>query len=194
MENRDRIISKQELVEHIWSDQFISNAALESTIRLLRKELNDSGREQRVIQTVFGHGYRFVALVTERIAGDPSPPPDTVQTDPPPSPEVGWTCPTCQHINVFGANIHNRFCIECGTQLQRLCPGCQAGNPPQAKFCGACGHSLSDASPLESQRASNPNRLQAEHRQLTCMSCDLVGAATLPGQLELEDLRDVIRT
>lgn len=74
LEHRERVVSKQELSEQVWPEQFISNAALESTIRLLRQALGDSGQTQRIVQTVYGYGYRFVAEVTravEEVAREP---------------------------------------------------------------------------------------------------------------------------
>jgi len=59
----DRVIPKQELCERVWPQQFISDAALESTIKAVRQALGDSGRGQRLIQTVYGQGYRFLAAV-----------------------------------------------------------------------------------------------------------------------------------
>jgi DNA-binding winged helix-turn-helix (wHTH) protein/class 3 adenylate cyclase/tetratricopeptide (TPR) repeat protein len=59
----DRVISKQELCEQVWPQQFISDAALESTIKAVRQAIGDSGRGQRLIQTVYGQGYRFLAAV-----------------------------------------------------------------------------------------------------------------------------------
>ena len=35
-----------------------------------------------------------------------------------------------------------RFCGECGTKLERVCPNCSANNPYQYKFCGECGSDL----------------------------------------------------
>src|SRR3989454_9276286 len=59
----DRVVSKQELCEQVWPQQFVSDAALESTIKAVRQALGDSGRGQRLIQTVYGQGYRFLAAV-----------------------------------------------------------------------------------------------------------------------------------
>src|SRR5712692_8710894 len=59
----DRVISKQELREHVWPQQFISEAALESTIKAVRQAIGDSGRGQQLIQTIYGQGYRFLAAV-----------------------------------------------------------------------------------------------------------------------------------
>ena len=66
LEHRDHIVSKDELIKHVWANQLISNAALESTVRLVRRAIGDSGREQRIIQTRQGLGYRFIAPVQAR--------------------------------------------------------------------------------------------------------------------------------
>ena len=65
LNHRDRTVLKQELYEQIWPQQFISEATLESTVRAVRQAVGDTGRAQRLIQTVYGYGYRFVAAVEE---------------------------------------------------------------------------------------------------------------------------------
>jgi class 3 adenylate cyclase/tetratricopeptide (TPR) repeat protein len=62
--HRDRVVLKDELVEHMWPNQFIGDTALKSCMMTARKAVGDAGRTQRVIQTLHGHGYRFVAAVT----------------------------------------------------------------------------------------------------------------------------------
>lgn len=61
VENHDRVVTKRELIDRIWPDHFISDAALNSRIMAARKATGDNGREQRVIRTAHGRGYRFVA-------------------------------------------------------------------------------------------------------------------------------------
>ncbi len=63
---RDRVVSKQDLRDTIWPEQFVGDETLESTVSAVRKSLGDSGREQRLIQTLPGHGYRFVVSVEEQ--------------------------------------------------------------------------------------------------------------------------------
>ena len=66
IEHRDRVVSKQELCDQVWEGVAISDATLESCLRAVRLTVGDSGQAQRIIQTQRGHGYRFVADVTER--------------------------------------------------------------------------------------------------------------------------------
>ena len=66
IEHRDRVVTKMELLDEVWGDRFVSESALTSRIKSLRKACGDSGREQRVLRTVHGRGYRFVAEVQER--------------------------------------------------------------------------------------------------------------------------------
>ena len=69
--HRDRVILKDELIAHLWPNQFIGDTALKSCIMTARKAVGDAGRAQRIIQTLHGHGYRFVADV---ITDAPTPP------------------------------------------------------------------------------------------------------------------------
>jgi DNA-binding winged helix-turn-helix (wHTH) protein len=64
--HRDRVVPKAELLEHVWPNQFIGDATLNSCIMAVRKALGDGGRTPRCLHTVHGQGYRFVAPVEER--------------------------------------------------------------------------------------------------------------------------------
>jgi DNA-binding winged helix-turn-helix (wHTH) protein/tetratricopeptide (TPR) repeat protein len=65
IQNRDRVVTREELLEKVWCDRFVSDATLSSCIRAVRKALGDSGSRQTVIQTVHGRGFRFTAGITE---------------------------------------------------------------------------------------------------------------------------------
>ena len=60
IEHRERVVPKDELLDHVWGHRFVGDAALVSRIMAARKAVGDDGREQRLIKTVHGHGYRFV--------------------------------------------------------------------------------------------------------------------------------------
>jgi class 3 adenylate cyclase len=76
--HRERVVPKEELLEHLWPDQFVGDAALKSCITALRKALGEGpygpaptqsrqeGRTPRCVRTLHGQGYRFVAAVEER--------------------------------------------------------------------------------------------------------------------------------
>jgi class 3 adenylate cyclase/tetratricopeptide (TPR) repeat protein len=70
--HRDRVISRQELLEHLWPQQFVSEATLNSCIMEARQAVGDTGQAQRLIQTLHGRGYRFVAAVEEASASPPA--------------------------------------------------------------------------------------------------------------------------
>ncbi len=61
--NRDRVVSKEELLDEIWGDRFVSESALTSRVKAARRAVGDDGQAQRVIKTVHARGYHFVAEV-----------------------------------------------------------------------------------------------------------------------------------
>ena len=61
--NRDRVVSKEELLDAIWGDRFVSESALTSRVKAARRAVGDDGQAQRVIKTVHARGYHFVAEV-----------------------------------------------------------------------------------------------------------------------------------
>src|SRR4051794_30057586 len=61
--NRDRIVSKDELIETIWNGRIISEAALSSRINGARRALGDNGNDQALIRTLHKRGFRFVGDV-----------------------------------------------------------------------------------------------------------------------------------
>jgi DNA-binding winged helix-turn-helix (wHTH) protein len=63
--HRDRVVSKQELLDEVWGTRFVSESALTSRIKSARRAVGDTGRDQRIIHTVHGRGYRFVAEVED---------------------------------------------------------------------------------------------------------------------------------
>jgi DNA-binding response OmpR family regulator len=64
LEHRDRIVTKEELLEHCWAGTFVSEAALTRCLAKVRKVVEPGPAEAPVIQTRYGRGYRFVAPVT----------------------------------------------------------------------------------------------------------------------------------
>jgi TolB-like protein len=63
--NRDRVVSKDDLIDSVWGGRIVSDSALTSRLNAARKAVNDSGAEQRVIRTVQRRGVRFISEVSE---------------------------------------------------------------------------------------------------------------------------------
>lgn len=63
--HRDRLVTRQELMDTVWGDTVISEAALSKAIARLRKALGDDPAVPRYLETVHSQGYRFVAEVED---------------------------------------------------------------------------------------------------------------------------------
>jgi pimeloyl-ACP methyl ester carboxylesterase/DNA-binding winged helix-turn-helix (wHTH) protein len=63
--NRDRVVSKDDLIEAIWRGRIVSESTLTSRINAVRKAVGDSGEEQRLIRTFARKGVRFVGEVSD---------------------------------------------------------------------------------------------------------------------------------
>lgn len=61
--HRDRLVSKEELIEKVWAGRCVSDSALSSRVKSARQALGDDGSAQRAIRTLHGRGFRFVAEV-----------------------------------------------------------------------------------------------------------------------------------
>jgi DNA-binding winged helix-turn-helix (wHTH) protein/pimeloyl-ACP methyl ester carboxylesterase len=64
--HRDRVVPKEELMDAVWGGRFVTETAVTSRIKQARKALGDDGHAQRLIRTMHGRGYRFVAPVQTR--------------------------------------------------------------------------------------------------------------------------------
>ena len=62
--NPQRLISRDELIENVWSNRIVSDATISSCIKAARQALGDNGNEQRIIRTVRSRGFQFLADVT----------------------------------------------------------------------------------------------------------------------------------
>jgi DNA-binding winged helix-turn-helix (wHTH) protein len=63
--NRERVVSKDDLINAIWDGRIISDAALTTRLNVARTVIGDSGDEQRFIKTLPRKGFRFVGVVHE---------------------------------------------------------------------------------------------------------------------------------
>jgi len=119
IENAGRVVTKEEILDHVWPERYVTEAALNSRVMSARKALGDSGQEQRYIKTVHGRGYRFALVPTlaeERspVAVEPRKP--TVDHAPPEGPTTSFVGrntelarlvalvgqPSCRLVTIFG--------------------------------------------------------------------------------------------
>src|SRR5271163_4515534 len=63
VQNRERVVSKDDLIASVWGGRIVSDSTLTSRINAARKALGDSGGEQKLIRTVSRKGLRFVGTV-----------------------------------------------------------------------------------------------------------------------------------
>jgi adenylate cyclase len=68
--NRDRVVSKDDLIASVWDGRIVSESTLTSRIYAARKALGDSGEDQKLIRTIARKGLRFVGAVRMQSAGD----------------------------------------------------------------------------------------------------------------------------
>src|SRR5262249_34541437 len=206
IEDRDRVVSKQELREQVWEGLAISDATLESCLRAVRNTVGDSGQVQRIIQTQRGYGYHFVADVTlaasrgeteakasltpaplEPLA-DPAltlPPAQPVAPPRPALRSVVRLCAACQHAN----DEHAIFCAGCGTRLRQLCVYCGQDVTFPATFCPACGQPLAAPSPASRLPTSAG---QAERKQVTVLCCAVATTTAHGTRIDLDALHSLL--
>lgn len=110
-------------------------------------------------------------------------------------------CEQCGFENPPGM----QFCGKCAAPLRTVCPACQFTNPAGFHFCGQCGTALETPAPAKQTNLpgstaktsptpiQEPQRQEAERRQITVLFCDMVGSSALSERIDPEDLRDIMR-
>ena len=63
--NRERVVSKDDLISAVWDGRIVSDAALTTRLNAARSAIGDSGEKQRLIKTLPRKGFRFVGAVQE---------------------------------------------------------------------------------------------------------------------------------
>lgn len=71
--SNDRLVSKDEIVEKVWDGRFISDSAISTGIKTVRRALGDSGDAQKFVKTLRGRGFRFVTPVHITTADETEP-------------------------------------------------------------------------------------------------------------------------
>ena len=88
LQNRDRVVSKDDMFASVWGRRAVSESTLTSRINAARKAVGDSGEDQKLIRTIARKGVRFVGVVDTRSNGvEPShaAAPDGIQEQPRPA-------------------------------------------------------------------------------------------------------------
>ena len=92
IENRDRMISKDEIISEVWGGRIVTDASVASRIKFARAAIGDNGSAQHSIRTIHGKGFRFVAdvmakadnvLMPAKVLVPDKPPEQTVQNSKP---------------------------------------------------------------------------------------------------------------
>jgi adenylate cyclase len=79
--NRERVVSKDDLINAIWNGRSVSDAALTTRLNAARTAIGDSGEEQRLIKTLPRKGFRFIGRVREERDKIPTVPDDSAEPE-----------------------------------------------------------------------------------------------------------------
>ena len=86
--NRQRVVSKDDLIGAIWQGRIVSDAALTTRLNVARTAIGDSGEEQRLIKTLPRKGFRFIAAVREEPASSKAGSPEVSAASDAPAPAL----------------------------------------------------------------------------------------------------------
>jgi TolB-like protein/DNA-binding winged helix-turn-helix (wHTH) protein/Tfp pilus assembly protein PilF len=70
-ERAGEVVLKESLIQRVWSDRFVSDEVLTTTVFELRKALGDEAKNPRFVQTVPRKGYRLIASIATVVVGEP---------------------------------------------------------------------------------------------------------------------------
>jgi pimeloyl-ACP methyl ester carboxylesterase/DNA-binding winged helix-turn-helix (wHTH) protein len=121
--SRDRLVTKDELLDRVWGHRYVAPTTLNSRIKHARQAVGDDGSTQRVIRTVHGLGFRIVAHVVERNAAEA--PDDAVPHPRIPAPAR----PLTSSVDPLSQRIH--FCTA--TDGVRIAYATSGTGPPLVK-------------------------------------------------------------
>ena len=65
IDNRERVVSREDLLASVWGGRTVSESTLDSRINAVRRAVGDTGEQQRLIRTIHGRGFRFVGTIQE---------------------------------------------------------------------------------------------------------------------------------
>ena len=105
-QNSARTVTREEIFAEIWGDRLVSDAALSSQIKAVRKVLGDNGVSQHTVRTVHGRGFRFVAPIE-----NPGAAPESERIEAP-EPEASGPAATKPSVAVLPFANQNRDAAE----------------------------------------------------------------------------------
>src|ERR1700709_2819994 len=70
LENRNRVVSKDDLIAAIWDGRIVSESTMTSRINAARKAIGATGRDQKLIRTIARKGFRFVGTLLSQETSD----------------------------------------------------------------------------------------------------------------------------
>lgn len=216
LEHRDRLVLKDELLEHVWPNTYVDDSAVKRCIMAARRALGESSGTPQYIKTMRGQGYRFIAPVTVHVhppstltpvavpaasppvsagSAEPEEPEHAVQR---PSEQAALraegsrACPSCSAHNTMAA----RFCMACGTALVTACPACRHVVAMPATFCTVCGQRLPTAAPAPASDTASPSMLDTpmgERKLVTVLCGSIANASALLETLGLDAVHSLMQ-
>src|SRR3984957_19390695 len=79
VQNRDHVVSKDDLIASVWGGRIVSDSTLTSRINAARRAVGDSGENQKLIRTIPRKGLRFVGAVRTQPDGVTHAPPGEIR-------------------------------------------------------------------------------------------------------------------
>jgi pimeloyl-ACP methyl ester carboxylesterase/DNA-binding winged helix-turn-helix (wHTH) protein len=83
VQNRDRVVSKDDLFAAVWHGRIVAESTLTSRINAVRKAVGDSGEQQALIRTIARKGFRFVGAISDHVGPGSAPTVTTAQAQSP---------------------------------------------------------------------------------------------------------------
>src|SRR5262245_8899242 len=200
VQHSEHLVTKDELLEHVWSEVYVIDTTVSRCLTLVRKAVGDSGTAQRIIKTLHGQGYRFVATVVVQAETTPEALPTAASTPLRPETVEGWYCGACQQPNPVTAQC----CTTCSATLSATCPRCGQRATLSLPFCPQCGQRLQlpAASVPEPSAPATPAAVgsrellassatlplpEGERKLVTVLSGSVSPALSLLSGIDLED-------